>query len=275
MEKILISVINYMNETEVLEFLRNLEKQSISSALNVVIINNKASISSEITLSDEIKKINNFSSITLLDPKENLGYLKGSFWGYEYYISLKGEKPDWFFISNTDIEIKDRHFFERFLSGQYNSEIWCVAPSVFSSKQKFFSNPYYLRRPSKNKIKRLIFVNEHLGLAFIYGNLSKIKKTILTPSKKNSGYSYAVHGSFFALRSDFMDTVKQTPYNGFLYGEELYIAELVLKNNKKCFYDSEIKIVHNENSVTSFLGLKKKSKFLVDSLKFILKTFYD
>lgn len=272
MNGITVIIINYKNEEEVLNYVKMLSKQTVSNKINIVIVNNKKSDNCYIDLKSEIKNIN--ISIDLFECKENLGYLNGAIYGYNEFIRNKNIIQNWVIISNTDIENYDKLFFERFLNKNYDDNIWCVAPSVFSPNTRTFQNPQYIKRCSVHKINRLIFIHELPLVAYMYWNLAKIKAKVKKTKKTKSQYVYSAHGCFFALKNEFMEKIKSNKYGGFLYSEEAYIAEKLLIYNKKCFYDASLKVIHNENSVTGLLGIKKKSKYIGNSLKYIRKEFY-
>lgn len=272
MNNITVIIINYKNEEEVLDYAKMLSKQTASNKINIIIVNNKKSDNCYIDLKSEIKKIN--ISIDLFEPKENLGYLNGTIYGYNEFTYNKNIIPDWVVISNTDIEINDKQFFEKFLSKNYDGNIWCVAPSVYAPNSNSFQNPQYIKRCSLHKINRLIFINKVPFISYIYWKLAEIKAKIKKSKKQESQYIYSAHGCFFALKNEFIEKIKNNSYGGFLYSEEAYIAENILMNRKKCFYDARLEVIHNENSVTGLLGMKKKSKYIVNSLKYIREEFY-
>ncbi|MEV5029137.1 hypothetical protein [Paenibacillus sp. LPE1-1-1.1] len=272
MKNVLIAIINYANEEEVISYAQMLANQTSSNRIQLVIVNNKKSENAKINLAEEIQKIN--LSIELFEPMNNLGYLNGALYGYNEFISNGGTKPDWVIISNTDIVISDTLYFEKFLSIHYQEEIWCVAPSVYSPLTKSYQNPHYIERCSLNKINRIIFINQTPFLAYIYENLAKLKAKVRKTERKESQYVYSAHGCFFAVKGDFIDIIKDNGYKGFLYSEEAYIAEYLLIHGKKCFYDNNLEIVHNENSITGLLGINKRSKYIANSLKYIREEFY-
>lgn len=271
--RIMVIVINYANEEEVLQFTKSLSRQSISNEIGLIVVNNKSSIKPRIDLSAELKKVD--LNINLFKPGENLGYLSGSFYGYNQFMQLYPEvKVEWAVVSNTDITINDIRFFEKIDTNKYDSDIWCVAPSVFSPNTQSYQNPHYINRISKFKISSVIFINSFAPLAFIYLNLSKGKSKCKKSSKKGSMFVYSPHGCFFALRREFIEIVGKYSYGGFLYSEESYIAENLILNHKKCYYDSDIEVIHTENSVTCYLGTKKRADYIKNSLIYIRDKFY-
>lgn len=272
MNNIAVIIMNYQNEEEVLKYSKMLSEQTASKRINLIIVDNKKSDNSCLDLNKEIENIN--LSIDLLEPEYNLGYLNGALYGYNEFVKKNNIELDWVIISNTDIEINDKQFLEKFSCKNYNDDIGCVAPSVFSPKTKSFQNPQYIKRCSLRKINRLILIYKLPSVAYIYWKLAKVKANIKKTKKMESQYIYSAHGCFFALKKEFLDKIKNSEYGSFLYNEEAYIAEQLIKNNRYCYYDSTLEVIHNENSVTGLLGMREKSKYIVNSLKYIRNEFY-
>lgn len=270
MNKILILIINYSNEDEVLNYVKLISEQDLSDNIEIAIVNNK-SINIDY-LNEQIKKIN--IKCELFDPNDNLGYLGGVLYGYEEFIKKSSNLPEWVVISNTDIDINDKQFFNKLVDKTYSEDIVCIAPSVFSPATQSYQNPHYKERISSLKINMLIGINSIYPLAYLYENLAIMKTKLLEKNKPKSCYVYSAHGCFFILKNNFISKISKNGYKGFMYSEESYIAENILKYEKKCFYDSELEVIHNENAVTGLLGIKKRSKYIANSLRFIKNEFY-
>ena len=272
MKSILNIVINYANENEVIAYAQMLEKQSWAEKVSLVVVINKKSENPITNLIEELNKINLL--IKVYDPKENLGYMNGALYGYRQFIHDNNEIPDWTIISNTDLAFTDDLFFEKFFSYKYEQDVWCIAPSIFNSNNKTYNNPMYTNRIPLGKINRLIFVFEHPLLSLIYITVGKCKAKAKKRLKKNSKFCYAVHGCFFALKNEFIQLIKDDDYQAFLYSEENYISELIRYYNKSCYYNSNVEIIHDENSSTGLLNYKQRAHYSASSLKYIRNEFY-
>lgn len=270
--KYLVIVINYSNEAEVIEYARMLSLQSESDYIQLVIVINKRSNDAKANFEEHLKGID--LRIKLVDPQENLGYLNGVLYGYRMFTKEDGKSPEWVIVSNTDIEIDDDCFFEKFGQTHYNDDVWCIGPSIYSPNKKSYDNPHYVERVKLEKINRLIWIYEHPYLTYIYHKLAAFKSISKRKLKKESQYVYSNHGCFFFLNSQFVELIKDLHYEPFLYSEESLIAELINENKKKSYYDSNLEVIHTENSVTGLLGVKKKSQYVVNSLKYIRDKFY-
>jgi hypothetical protein len=83
-----------------------------------------------------------------------------------------------------------------------------------------------------------------------------------------------VHGSYWILKPEVMDSAVKKPYGALLYSEELYIAELVRELNKKMYYTDKLQVIHNEHVSTRHVKYKQKCRLLAQSYKFIYQTFF-
>lgn len=269
--KILNLVTCYGNEKEVIRYAKSLSKQVCSEAITLVITINKKGELSYQDFIEELDKIN--IRFFVFDPGHNLGYLNGLLYGYKQYVKNQPQ-PDWVLMSNTDITFPDTCFFNTFISSEYESDVWCIGPSVFSLDNKFYQNPKYIKRLPLKSINRLISRFENVRIAYLYFILSRLKARLRKRHKYDSRYVYAVQGCFFFLRGEMAEYLKQKEYGALMYGEELYIAEWLLTLQKKCFYDSNIEVIHENGSSTTKLALNKKATLFAKSLRYIRTQFY-
>lgn len=261
-------VICYANEDEVINYAYQLTMQSLGERIFLTVVINKEGKGKEY-LQNALVEIK--IEFEILNPKNNCGYLNGLLYGFRN----SKVRTEWFIFSNTDIEISSISFIENFFSETYqkNSEIWVVGPSVFAQKEKKYSNPYLLQRPSK-----LNYIIKNCGMRFpvIYEMLFKIKGKIKRreENSKESIYTYAVHGSFMFIRSELLCILSQNSPWELLYDEEQYIAEEVRAKRKKIFYDSRLLVTHTEGSCTEKENLKRRYKLMRKSNHRILNQYY-
>lgn len=273
MKKIMHIIILYGNENEVLNHLKDLQKQTIAQNIQVVIVINK--INNEEQYKKFLQDIDLlYIKIKIYNPNKNLGYLNGCIYGYEMYSEEEKEKFEWYIISNTDIEFENNQFYERLINKNYENNIWCIAPSVYNSKNLSYDNPEYKERVSLNKINLLIFIYSYPFLAKVHESLCKIKGNKIRNKKEESQYIYSAKGCFFILKQEIIKILSERKYGVLMYSEESYIAELIKEKEKKIYYESSIEVIHNESMVTDKLGIIKKSKYISESLKLIKRNFY-
>lgn len=270
-DRIVNIVTLYSNENEVIEYAQSLSSQSIAQNVILVIVVNKKSEKHDETFIKNIKNINLETYIYY--PINNLGYLNGLIYGYNQYIK-EHDPAKWIVMSNTDINFSTNRFFEDFLINKYEDDIWMIGPSVFSSENKSYDNPQYCNRHTLQSINKRIYIFTRPKLAYCYLKLANLKAKLKKQLKLDSQFSYSVHGCFFFINSNFMELLKNKRYTPLMYSEEAYLAELVRLNNKKCYYNSEIEVIHKGSTVTGKIEIERKSGYFLESLEYIKKEFY-
>jgi hypothetical protein len=270
MSVISILVVNYSNEDEVYQYAKNLSIQSRIKDISLIITLNK--FNDESSLNNLLNTLD--INFYIVKPNQNLGYLKGCLYGYQEINKKYHLNSRWLIISNTDIKIHDHNFYEKLLINKYDNDIYCIAPSIYSIKYKYFQNPLYIKRVSLNKLRRVLFIHEFPFIAFIYEKISHFKSRLLNSKERASQFIYSSHGSFFIINQELYNYFSHEPFLPLMYSEESYIAENVRIMNKKAFFDESLKVFHDDNSTTQFLKSKQKSKFIRQSLIFIIKRFY-
>lgn len=264
-------VICYNNGYEVTEYIDKMKYHSnINNVCFVITVNAWTEEDKQI-----VTKYIEASSIHILlfQPHRNLGYMNGLIAGYRFYRN-NHERPLYVVMSNTDIEIPDKEYYRNLLNKEYHSSIGCIGPSVFVKEKKTYDNPVCENRRSLSEVDRIIrtFSNPLIGGTYYY--LSTLKGNFIREKKTSSRYVYEVHGCYFILSGNFADAIQNLEYGVFLYSEEAYIAELILKNGMKTFYDSTLEVVHLEHSTTKFVKCTMVSKYIHDSMLYIKNEFY-
>lgn len=265
--KCLNVIIYYDNEKEIQEYVHNcMINNNRTIDIAIVINSNKKNRAKFIT--NELQK--KYNNIFVYDYSKNVGYLNSilsviqeeELEEYEYYI-----------LSNTDITYETDEFYHKLLNKKYVSSIGCIAPSVYSTKTKSFSNPHYYVRTSKSKLKWLsfIFTYPRLGRFYLFfSGLKRRKKGV----EKESCFVYSPHGCFMIFTKDFVRKICGYEYGVTLYSEEACVGELLRKNNMNCFFDNSLRVLHNESTITGKIDYKKRFKYWKESIDYIIREFY-
>ena len=271
--KLINSVVCYNNHTEVISFAKSLSELSNSHLIVLVISINQLSTDNLINLKESLKKIK--LSTFINETNTNLGYLNGMIFGIKNFLTLNPEfQFDYALFSNTDVSFSRNDFLFKLMNKSYPSDYWAIGPVVFSSATKSNANPVAKVRRSKKEMDKLIFIFSTPLINYLYYFLSLVKSKLFKKYDLISKEVYEIHGSFMILKKDLVYELFNKPFKGFLYSEEAFISEIVFQSHKKVFYDSTLVVNHNEHSVTRFLGIKLKLKYIADSLKSVNEDFY-
>ena len=271
MEKIGNVVICYQNEEEVINYAKQLSEQHNSKFIKLYIVFNKHGAMPIATFRKHLKDLN--LDYTIIDLNKNIGYLNGLIEGAKNAILDNNYR--WIVFSNTDININDKRFFEKIQNSKIygDQNVWLVGPSVYAINQESYSNPYKVYRPSK-----FDYIRTNVGLTFpkLFDFLYRIKLKLRRSNAQvgNSGYVYAIHGSFMILRKELIEILINKPAWELLYDEEPYLSEIVRSNNKKVYFDNSLLVEHCEGASTGNTNLKWKYNIMKKSNKRILREFY-
>lgn len=267
MIEIAVSVICYDNENEVLEFANKLSRQKGSEKIMLLVTCNKCKNIEQ--LREDLSKVKISSQV--FETKKNLGYLLGCLYGFKSY----GGEYKWSIISNTDIDFVSDEFFAELLDKHYDSQIGCIGPDITLKVTGKHQNPFATSRPTNALMKMRKVVYSHYGLYSLYGCLSALKNKIVNHEKQiTNKYIYGAHGSIVILKKECVDKFIDDDIQIFMYGEELYIAEKLRESQLLSYYDTNLKIIHNENQVTGKIASRKKQEWSSQSINFLVDRYW-
>ncbi len=230
---------------------------------------------------EKLKKQRSGLSVTYI-ASDNLGYFPSvSAAIRKYNIALSDY--DYVCISNVDLRLSKSFF--GVLSG-INPElnVGVYAPSIFSAQLNADRNPKIVHRPSAFKLK----INKFLfSSRFRYRLLKSVNSFRLrlrqflkpNPDSKQPGSSkfyreiYASHGSFILFTRSFIAIESKFAYPVFLFGEEIYVAEIARNNQLKVKYVPELLIFDSEHVSTSTMGNSFYRQSNLKALSYILSNF--
>lgn len=198
--------------------------------------------------------------------KENLGYLGGALPIFNKYA----KEYDYVSISNVDLELMP-DFFEQLLNIDSKGLGW-IAPDIYTEKINRHENPYILSRPTKCKFLIWNIIYSRTWIYRMYHRLYIIKghKTKTYPTCD----IYAGHGSFMLFTKYFVSKYPELHFPSFMYGEELFIAELVRSAKLKVRYLPYLRIANTGNISTGLVKQSQKSRWSKESLNMIKRKFF-
>ena len=249
------------------EFVQHISKQKFND-YEIILVNNG---SNQINLLESLAQS---YPVTIVDSNENKGYLGGAEFGLTTYLNQNKELPSHLIVCNTDIIFGD----DLFLSKLYTLTDDVIGPTIISSKTRLNQNPFYTNRISDKKLKFLKLIFSAYPLYVGYQLLSVVKNSLslkkIDAIKDNSKKVYAIHGSFMIFNKSYFEKGGNFNYGSFLYGEEIYIAELARINCMSVTYHSSLKIIHQEHSTTGLFKKPLHVKYMSQSINYLLNRFF-
>lgn len=263
-KRILISIVCYKNENEIIGFVEMVNNFNI----DVCVTYNAGDRYSY--LIERLKEYN----VICFNPNKNLGYLNGCLYGIKQLENIN--QYDWICICNTDIRMDSSLFFNTLTEKKYSKDVWCVAPRITLLGSDIDQNPFLVKRISKKKFTFLRTIYSGKILFSVYCFMGVLKKTFNNKTSENvtkKQFIYSAHGCFFILQPKCIKRLLLDNNEIFLYGEEIYISEVIRQERKKVIYDPELRIEHNENQSTGLVMSSSKQKWFKDSFTFLEKYF--
>lgn len=223
-------------------------------------------------LFDPVKNnLNKNISVFHINNKSNLGYIGGVTRAIkESNVDLTGY--DYVIISNVDLKISET-FLKKMMDLNVGPEIGWIAPCIFSEKETRDRNPKIIKRPSHRKMKMTALMYRIPLIHYIYSN-SIYKNCDKSCKNFSNNNIYAGHGSFMIFTNSFIKKNSNFIFPGFLFGEEIFFAELVRLSKLKTIYVPELIVNDIDHASTSKLKKAVFYKMNYQSIKIITEKFF-
>ncbi len=266
--KVLLVPVTYNSYAELHKYLSDINT-SAAKANHVDIVVSIADNSTQIQPQyfDAYKNIN-----VRIESLGNVGYFGGA--GAVIAAEENISQYDYVIISNVDLSMPD-DFFVKLSKVIPNEEVGWIANRIWTQAEERDKNPKILSRYSKRKLQIIRLLYRFPILDWLYTNTMYKRKNHAEINNCNQQYIYAGHGSFIILTKDFFYKCHKIEYPVFLFGEEIYLAEICKRENLKVCYNPDLIIYDNEHIST---GKMKKSfyyKCNLESINYLLQTFYE
>lgn len=264
--KILFICVNYNSYNELQNYLESIDSaacEANSPTVDVMIADN----------SSELKDIPcSLYNHILVKRKTfpNVGYLGAAQAIINEIDNI--EDYDFVVISNVDI-LMAPDFLIKLETKKISEDIAWVATKIWSEDEKRDRNPKVLRRYSKRKLQFINLLYRYPILDWIYTNTMYRRKKIYNPSPECD--LYAGHGSFMLFTRSFFKHYTKIHYPIFLFGEEVFFAELITKAGLRVHYYPDLVVNDMEHVSTGKMKKKFYYKCNKESVDYILKTFYN
>ena len=262
--RIVIYCVNYNSYDSLTDYLASIDK----GASNVRDISTVKVVVADNTVPCTLVKYNaqNFE-LEIIPIGENKGY----FGAIKHLMEgCSPENYDYSIISNVDVLLSEA-FFSQLVSYKTSSDIGWIAPRIYSRTLNMDFNPQALQRYSCNKMKAL-------KLLFKYPLLLRLKQKLLHQYREikthEAGPVYAGHGSLIILTTAFFRQCGIIDYPIFLYGEEIYLAELCRRSQLKVMYAPQIEVFDIGKISTGQIPTKQYCKYNYLALDYLIHHFF-
>lgn len=204
---------------------------------------------------------------------ENLGYLGGAFAMLNAMDEVERSGFDFIAISNVDVTMR-QDFFVKLIESKIDNTIAWVAPSIFFEQLNKVGSEEWSRRPSSRKMKFYDFLYAHPTVHFLYWIASRLRHHAVNNTESGERLIYSGYGSFMLFTKSFISKQPKWEYKPFLYGEEVFFAEMALRYGMKVLYAPQLRINDIGNVSTKKIGSRKKMKIQRESNRYLYEEFF-
>lgn len=270
MRSVLIIMVNYGSYKEMNDYLISIEK-----AVAVVDKDIKVTVAIVDNTENNMLPVDYQSSIleVLVFPYNvNLGYMGGATRALEDMGKETVCKYDYVIISNVDIQLAE-DFFVELLNVNSTGCGW-IAPAVCRRSDGTNENPFMPVRPSRSKLKLICYIYAW-PLAYRLMHLRSVIKRRFFNATQTTNDIYAGIGSIIITTKELID--KHYPYRfpAFMYGEEIYFAEIVRMSKLKTIYAPSVRVDDITGVSTNKLGLKRKCSMMRSGVSKMYESYFN
>ena len=262
-------ILHYKNLKDTIECIESIQKQETDKEIKIIVVDNHTLTEKE---ENKLQKYN----VDLIKLDENKGFAKANNIGCKY--AIKNYKPDYLVVSNNDIVIRQKGFIEKI----YAEEKFDILGPMILTKHGQSVNPFPVYKTLEEvekqiqKTKKLIKIYQSIilrNLLKIYIKLkSKIKGERLVTNGVKKEYAVALHGCFLIFSKQYYKKYKDVFYNEtFLYHEEEFLYQRIIKDKLISIYDPKLKVFHKEGASLNST-IKEEYPKLIFKNKEILKS---
>jgi len=278
---VLFICVNYHSEADVRALVGDLLGQRVAGRVDVIIVDNGGGEAATPPLSALSLA---HAQVAVVTPPSNLGYFGGADYGLKLYLKNNGI-PDWVAVSNPDIRIRNKGFFEELLLNYSGESVPAViAPRLQSLLSGTDQNPYLRHRPSRIRMHfyRWLFAlrpaarwYERVSLAKFRTLLaiSKFRRKRPLPVVKPEAI-YAPHGSLMFFHHSYFSRGGNLCHGSFLFGEEIFVGETARKLGCTVIYDPRLAAEHRQKTPSTIIHDSTLARYASDSAAFLAREFF-
>ena len=183
----------------------------------------------------------------------NHGYLGGAAKAFDHWRLSRGV-PSWFVIINPDAKPRVDALLA-LANTPLADNVAIVAPNVLLGGDTP-QNPFMSARPTRARMRAYTIAFRSGLLTAALDLLLNLKRggARLVARPQQPRCIYAAHGSIVFVRSTFFERGGSLAYRGFMFGEEIHLAEQVRRLAMCVLFVPAIEVVHEGGSTTSLVG---------------------
>ena len=275
MKKIDVVILHYNNLDDTTKYIENLRTLNWAGIPHHFIIVDNASPNGSGQILSQLYRDD--PEVVVLLSSENLGFAKGNNLGIVY--ASTHFDSDFIAVSNNDIEIADKDFFQTLISLHAEDPFDVCGPDIYSVSKQFHQSPIRTRSLTLQEVEdSVVAMNRKLKQVrllrdlHLYELLRKVKHLlgrgsggIVSADAKSIQYNVVVHGAFFVLTKTYLNHFPHGLYpETFMYQEEDILAYLCLQHGLMIRFSPELQVLHYDGVSTLKATGNRANKYIFE-----------
>lgn len=272
---VLLICVKFGSDAETAQYLESLRKLQGQHNLHVLVVDN--TVGAEMPEPTE-------RNFTFIRAQKNLGYFGGARSGLSLYLR-EHSMPDWVIVSNVDLVIEDAQFLGKLAVLRGRPRLGMVAPCIRSVLTGRDQNPFLRSRPSALRMhaykwifRSWLVLNAYELVSALFHKLGSAARTRPGASagagEDRGGTIYAPHGSFLIFSREYFRAGGNLDSPYFLFGEEIYLAEVLRKLRLDAVYEPALEVIHQEHKSTKLVKSRKLAREVASSAAYWADTYF-
>lgn len=270
-------ILHYKSIDETLKCLDCLKSNFNEKDISLIVVDNNS------LLEAEEKKIREYTQ-DLIILNENKGFAKANNIGSKY--AIEKYNPDFIAVINNDVFIEQKEFIDIIKEDyeKYNFDL--LGPWIDSTTGES-CNPFPVLE-TKEQVENALIKNRKLvkiyssSILYIFLNMYMtfkhiLRKPIVPTNETILKKQVALHGCSLIFSKKYYQKYENIFYDEtFLFHEEEFLYNRIIKDNLISIYDPNLKVFHKEGSSIKKKGSKRTSKLFktkekIKSLELLLE----
>lgn len=209
--------------------------------------------------------------VAVYGPPSNLGYLNGCAFALKAWLGDGRPEPEFVVVSNTDLSLDPG--FARAMHDLDTAGVGVVAPDV-RLPDGTPQNPFMAVRPSRARLEAYRFAFANGMLTRVLEQLERVKLARRTAADVTARDIYAAHGSVFVLTQEFFSSGGRVELDGFMFGEEIHIAEQARRHGLRTVLEPTLRATHEHRASTGRVARTLRRSWARERLGVLLREYY-
>ena len=209
----------------------------------------------------------------VVQPPGNLGYFNGCAFARAAFCKTH-PPPRWTVVANTDVVLAP-DFFETLRGTRWPDDAGVLAPHIADADGRA-QNPFLPHRPSRAWLERRgRWLRRPLVQHFVHSpfyGLWRRRRAASSPGPMRP--IYAPYGAALVFGQCFFERGGRLAYGGFLFGEEIHVAEQVRRAGLAVYFAPMLHATHHGGQSTTRTPARARARWHEASNRWLLDTYF-